>query len=129
MAKSSSVSQPDRNHALSLSRPILFCLVLFLAVIALRSIDLFALRLDDLPDPIIVSRVLGIILVLGYLWVIREPIRSLGLHAKNIDKAFLIGGLPLIILYAIIYAVQFFRLNAASESPQLVFGAINQEIR
>jgi uncharacterized protein len=128
MAKSSSVSQPDRSHSPSLSRPILVCLGLFLAVIALRSIDLFALRLDDLPDPLIVSRVLGIILVLGYLWMIREPISSLGLHAKSINKAFLIGGLPLIILYSIIYAVQLFRLNAAGESPQLVFGAINQEI-
>ena len=67
MAKSSSVSQPDRSRSPSLSRPILVCLVLFLAVIALRSIDLFALRLDDLPEPVIVSRVLGIILVLGYL--------------------------------------------------------------
>ena len=94
MAKSSSVSQPDRSHSPSLSRPILVCLGLFLAVIALRSIDLFALRLDDLPDPLIASRVLGIILVLGYLWMIREPISSLGLHAKNINKAFLMGGYP-----------------------------------
>jgi hypothetical protein len=68
MAKSSSVSQPDRNHALSHSRPILVCLVLFLAVIALRSIDLFARRLDDLPDPIIVSRVLGIIRYSRIFW-------------------------------------------------------------
>ena len=52
MAKSSSVSQPDRSHSPSLSeKPILVCLGLFLAVIALRSIDLFALRLDDFTRP------------------------------------------------------------------------------
>jgi hypothetical protein len=58
--------------------------------------------MDDSPDPIIVSRVLGIILVFGYLWVIREPISSLGLHSKNIDKAFIIGVLPLMIVYLVI---------------------------
>jgi uncharacterized protein len=123
----SSMPQAGRYSARSVARPILVSLAFFLVVIALRSIDLFVLRLDGLPDPNIVSRVLGFLLVLGYLRALRKPISSIGLHARNFDKAFLIGGLSLIILYAALYGVQFYRLSLAGEAPRLVFAAIDHE--
>jgi membrane protease YdiL (CAAX protease family) len=123
----SSVPQAERYNALSLARPIVVSLALFLVVVALRSIDLFVLRFDELPDKTIVSKVLGFLLVLGYLQVLRKPISSIGLHARNFDKAFLIGGLSLLILYAALYGVQFYRLSIAGETPRLVFAAIDQE--
>ena len=89
---SSPVSRSERYNALSLARPIVVSLALFLVVVAFRSMEVFVLRLDALPDKTIVSRVLGFLLVLGYLRVLRKPISSIGLHAKNFDKAFLIGG-------------------------------------
>ena len=103
----SSESRAERYNALSLARPIVVSLVFFLAVIALRSVDLFVLRLDVLSDKTIVSKVLGFLLVLGYLRVLRKPISSIGLHSRNFDRAFLIGGLSLLILYAALYAFQF----------------------
>jgi membrane protease YdiL (CAAX protease family) len=124
---SSSVSRAERYNALSLARPIVVSLALFLVVVAVRSIEVFVLRLDALPDKTIVSRVLGFLLVLGYLRVLRKPISSIGLHAKNFDKAFLIGGLSLVILYVTLYAVQFYRLSIAGETPRLVFAAIDKE--
>ena len=123
----SSQSRAEQPSVFSLSQPILISLAFFLIVIALRSIDLFVLKLDDLPDKTIVSRVLGFLLVLGYLHVLRKPLSSIGLHARNFDKALLIGGLSLLILYGTLYAVQFSRLSLAGESPRLVFGAIDQE--
>jgi membrane protease YdiL (CAAX protease family) len=124
----SSVSRAERHNALSPARPIVVSLVFFLAVIALRSVDLFVLRLDVLPDKTIVSKVLGFLLVLGFLRALRKPIRSIGLHARNFDKAFLIGALSLVLLYATVYAVQFYRLSIAGETPRVVFGAIDNEI-
>jgi len=100
-------------------------LAFFLVVIALRLIDLFVLRLDSLPDQTIFSKVIGFLLVLGYLRLLRKPIGSIGLHARNVGKAFLIGGLSLLILYATLYAVQFYRLGLAGEAPRLVFAAID----
>jgi membrane protease YdiL (CAAX protease family) len=100
-------------------------LAFFLVLIALRSVDLFVLRLDDLPDQVIFSRVLGFLLVLGYLRVLRKPIGSIGLHARNFGKAFLIGGLSLLLLYTTLYAFQFYRLSLAGETPRLVFAAID----
>jgi membrane protease YdiL (CAAX protease family) len=123
----SSVPQAERYNALSLARPIVVSVALFLAVVALRSIDLFVLRLDELSDKTIVSKVLGFLLVLGYLRMLQKPISSIGLHTRNFDKAFLIGGLSLLILYAALYGVQFYRLSLVGETPRLVFGAINKE--
>ena len=123
----SSVSRAERYNALSLARPIVVALALFLVVVALRYTEVFVPGLNALPDKSIVSKVLGFLLVLGYLWVLRKPIRSIGLHARNFDKAFLIGGLSLLILYAALYGVQFHRLSSAGETPRLVFGVINHE--
>jgi membrane protease YdiL (CAAX protease family) len=124
---SSSVSRAERYNALSLARPIVVSLALFFVVVALRYTEVFVPGLNALPDKSILSKVLGFLLVLGYLWVLRKPIRSIGLRARNFDKAFLIGGLSLIILYAALYGVQFYRLSSAGEAPRLVFGAINHE--
>ena len=123
----SSVSQAEGRNPLSLARPIVVSLAVFLTVMALRSIDLFVLRVDELPDESIVSRVLGFLLVLGYLRVLQKPISSIGLHARNFDKAFLIGGLSLVFLHVALYGVQFYRLSSAGETPRLVFAAIDNE--
>jgi membrane protease YdiL (CAAX protease family) len=120
------MSRNERYHALSVARPILVSLALFLVVVALRSIELFVLRLDALPDRTLVSRVFGFLLVLGYLRVLRKPISSIGLHAKNFDKAFLIGGLSLVILFMALYGVQFYILSTSGESPRLVFAAFDE---
>jgi membrane protease YdiL (CAAX protease family) len=122
-----SISQTQRVSALSLAGPIVVSLALFLMVVALRYIEVFVPGLDTLPDKTIVSRIIGFILVLGYLRALRKPVSSIGLHARNFDKAFLIGGLSLIILYATLYAVQFYRLSSAGETPRLVFAAIDRE--
>lgn len=124
-SSASSAPRVARSNVFSLPQTVMVPLAFFLVVIALRSIDLFVLRLDDLPDQIIFSRVIGFLLVLGYLRVLRKPISSIGLHAGNFGKAFLIGGLSLLILYATLYTVQFYRLSLAGEAPRLVFGAID----
>lgn len=123
----SSVSRAERPNVVSLARPLTVSLAFFVIVLALRSLDLFVLRLDDLSDQTIFSKVLGFLLVLGYLKVLRKPIRSIGLHARHFDKAFLIGALSLLILYVTLYAVQLYRLSIAGETPRLVFAAIDQQ--
>ena len=121
----STESPAERFSAFSLPQPIRISLAFFFVVIALRLIDLFVLRLDDLPDQTIFSKVVGFLLVLGYLRVLRKPVKSIGLHARNFDKAVFIGAVSLVILYATLYAVQFYRLGLAGETPRLVFAAID----
>lgn len=123
----SSASRTERHNLFSLPQEILVSLAFFLLVIALRSIDLFVLRLDGLPDQTIFSKVIGFLLVLGYFRVLKKPTSSIGLHNRNFDKAVLIGGLSLLSLYAALYAIQFYRLGLAGETPRLVFAVIDHE--
>jgi membrane protease YdiL (CAAX protease family) len=123
----SSAPETRQHNMVSPVRPIPAALAFFLIVLALRSIDLFVLKLDGLPDELIFSRAAGFLLVLGFLRVLRKPVRSIGLHARNLDKAALLGGLALLSVYAGLYAFQFYRLSTAGETPRLVFAAIDPE--
>jgi membrane protease YdiL (CAAX protease family) len=121
----SSETHSERHNVFPSTQAISISLAFFLIVVALRSIDAFVLRLDEFPDPYLVSRVFGFLLVLGYLWMLRKPISFIGLHARIFNKAFLIGGLSLLLVYITLYAVQFYSLRLAGETPRLVFGAID----
>jgi uncharacterized protein len=121
----SSTWRTQRYHALSLARPILVSLSFFLAVVALRAMDLFVLQLRAWPDPRFVSRVLGFLLVLAYLWVLRKPMRAIGLHARNFAQAALVGGGGVIILFVAAYSLAFSLRRVAGESPRLIFGMID----
>lgn len=123
----SSASQVERYNALPLVQPILIALVLFLLVFALRAMEIFVPGLAALPDKSIASKLLGLIFVLACLRMLRKPISSIGLHGKNFNQAFLIGGLSMITVYVVLYAIQFYRLNAAGEAPRLIFAVINKE--
>ena len=46
-------------------RPIVTAFGLFVAIVSLRAFDLFVLRVDSWPDPTIVSKTLGLLLVSG----------------------------------------------------------------
>ena len=121
------MSSVERYNARPLARPIVVALTLFLIVVALRTIEIFVPGLDALPDKSIVSKVLGFLMVLGYLRVLRRPLRSIGLHSRNFNKAFLIGGLSMITLYVVLYTIQFYRLSSSGETPRLIFAVINKE--
>lgn len=123
----SSVSQVERYNALTLARPIVIALVLFLLVVALRSIEIFVPGLAELPDKSIASKLLGFVFVLACLRMLRRPISAIGLHGRNFIEAFLIGGLSMITVYVVLYTIQFYRLSAAGETPRLVFAVINKE--
>lgn len=124
---STSMPQTEKGQSPILTQPVFVSLVFFVAVIILRYAEIYIPVLNTLPDKAMASRILGFLLVLGYLWMLRRPIQSIGLHGRNIGKAFLIGGFSLIILYVVLYTIQFISLGNAGETPRFVFGAINKE--
>ena len=124
---SSSMSHPERSKVPAFARPIIISLVFFFAVVILRYSETLIPGLVSLPDKTIASRVLGLLLMFAYLWALRKPIQSIGIHGRNLNKAFLIGGLSLIILYIVLYTIQFVSLSNAGETPKLVFAAINKK--
>jgi membrane protease YdiL (CAAX protease family) len=105
--------------------PIVITLGFFVAIVSLRAFELFVLRLDSWPDPTIVSRTLGWLLVLGYLRSLRHPVASLGLHTRSLAYAVGVGGLILLVIFASLYAIEFYVLRLDGETPRIVLGIID----
>lgn len=123
---STSMSHAETSNAPALARPVFTSLAFFLALVALRFTEIVVPGLDTLPDKNIFSRILGFLLVLGYLGALRKSMSSIGLHARHFGKAFLVGGLSLILMYVTLYIIQFYRLSSAGETPRIVFAVINK---
>lgn len=102
--------------------PIVIAWCFFVAICLLRAIDLLLLRVDAWPDPTIVSKVLGILLVLAYLRSLRQHVGAVGLHARNVSYAVGIGGLSLLAIFATLYVFELGILRDAGEAPRVVLG-------
>lgn len=118
-------SRADRLYDLSLTRPVAVSLVVLLVVSVVRVGDVFVLRLTDVPEPLLFSKVVGLLIVLGYLWLVGRPTSSIGFHRDNLVPAVVIGGLVFAVLFVIGYGAQLYLLAAGGESPELVFGAVD----
>ena len=77
---------------ISLEKPILTALVLMVIALFFKGIDTFVLRLDERWGEIILSKSLGFILVVLFVWLTRHKLKDIGLHSKKIWQSLLIGG-------------------------------------
>ena len=105
--------------------PIVTLLGFFVAIVSLRAFDLFVLRVDSWPDPTIVSKSLGLLLVLWYLHSVQSHVRSVGLHTRNAPYAVGVGGLSPLVIFASLYAIEFCVLRVDGETPRVVLGVID----
>src|SRR5262245_30195853 len=108
--------------------PFVITIAFFVALFALRALDLFVLRADSWPDPTIVSKALGLLLVLMYLRSFRQRLGSIGLHARNLGPAVGIGAVSLLAIFVCLYAIEFIHLRAAGETPRVVLGHFDPQL-
>lgn len=92
-SSSSFIKKPNKLFQISLQRPILISLVLFLIAAALRIVDIFGFRLDELLGEIILSKSLGLLLVIAYVWMAGRKLSDIGFHKRELGKSLLLGGL------------------------------------
>ena len=105
--------------------PIVIALGFVVAIISLRAFDLFVLRLDSWPDPTILSKILGLRLVLAYLRFLQIRVGSFGLHTRHAAYAMGIGGLSPLVIFACLYTIEFYVLRVNGETPRVILGAID----
>jgi len=108
-----------------LRHPILIPLILFIIAAILKVLDVFVFRLDELLGEIILSKSLGFILVVTYLWFVGKSVKAIGLHGKSVGKALIIGATGIILILLVCYGLQFSVLIGAGKEPSLVFAAID----
>ncbi|MCI4675964.1 CPBP family intramembrane glutamic endopeptidase [Candidatus Mycolicibacterium alkanivorans] len=109
----------------ALVHPIATGLALVLAAGTFRVLDIFVFRLDERWGEIIVSKVIGVLIVLGFLWATGAGLAASGFRGSGIGPSVLLGaGLTVIALVAG-YAVEFVQAAHAGQRPELLVRAID----
>lgn len=112
-------------YDVSQRHPFIVPISLFLVASVFRIVDIFVLGLDDILGEIILSKLLGFLLVLGYVWAVGKTVSSIGLHRRNIYEVLLIGGVGTGLIFLAAFALQYIALGGADQSPGVVFVAID----
>jgi membrane protease YdiL (CAAX protease family) len=109
----------------SLRHTILIPIILFIIAVIFKTFDVFVLHIDERLGEIIISKSLGFLLVVAYLWLVGKSVRAIGLHGRFVEKSLIIGSTGIIIILLFGYGLQFGVLAGAGKEPGLVFTAID----
>ncbi|MBN2187256.1 MAG: CPBP family intramembrane metalloprotease [Dehalococcoidia bacterium] len=90
-----------------------------------KILDVFVFHIDELLGEIIISKSLGFLLVVAYLWLVGKSVTAIGLHGKSLTKALTIGSTGIILILLVSYGLQFGVLTGAGQEPSLVLTAID----
>ena len=114
-----------RLLSVSLQRPGLVMLILFILASLIKIIDSFVLRLDELLGEAILTKGLGLLLLVAYVWACRRKLSDIGFKSRFVGKALLISAIGFISLYAIAFAAQLMVLRVGGEDARLAFSAVD----
>jgi membrane protease YdiL (CAAX protease family) len=115
----------QNRYEWSIRHHILIPFILFIIAAIIKILDVFVFRLDELLGEIILTKSLGFILILAYLWLVGKSVTAIGLHSKSVGKALVIGAIGMLLILLIGYGLQFGILVGADKEPSLVFTAID----
>ena len=115
----------DTIKRIAFQRPVLTGMLLMLIALLFRLIDIFVLRLDERLGEIILSKALGFVLVLLFIWAIGRKPDSIGLHGRRVGEGLLIGVVITILPFIIAYTVEWVVLGQMGQEPRLLFSAID----
>ena len=109
----------------SVEQPLLIMLSLYIIAWIIKIFDTFIFRLDELIGEAILTKALGFLLIVLYLWLSKRKFSDIGFHSKKIGITLLIaiGGFGLI--YVIAYTTQLIILRLSGVKAALVLSAID----
>ncbi|MEM1483859.1 type II CAAX endopeptidase family protein [Oscillospiraceae bacterium PP1C4] len=106
-------------------RPIFSAFCILIATLLLRLNDIFILRIDELWGEIIISKALGFILILLFMFLIKENLSTIGLHQERFGFCIAIGFFINLFIYIFSYCIEYMVLLLVNEAPQFIFAAID----
>ena len=121
-------SSGGRLQQISLEKPIFTALVLMVIALFFKWIDTFVLRLDERWGEIILSKSLGFILVIVFVWLARHKIKDIGLHSKRIGQSLLIGASITIVAFLISYGVEYLFAAQQGNEPEVFLSALDNKM-
>jgi hypothetical protein len=101
----------------SLRHTILIPIILFIIAVIFKILDVFVFHIDERLGEIIISKSLGFLLVVAYLWLVGKSVRAIGLHGRFVEKSLIIGSTGIIIILLFGYGLQFWYLRLSIRQP------------
>ena len=120
-----STSESNRVLTYSLKRPVTISLALYILAWFIKYLDTFVFRLDELVGEAILTKSLGFILVVIYLWACGRKLRDIGFHSRNLGKVLLIAFAGFGFLYAFAFVTQLLILRSSGEDARFLLSAVD----
>jgi len=117
-----------RQHWLleiSLDRPVLVMLALYLLVWIIKILDTFIFRLDELIGEAILTKALGFVVVVAYVWTAGRRLRDIGFHRRHLSATLATAVVGFGLVYVIAFTAQLAILKASGEEARIVFSAVD----
>ena len=110
---------------ISLDRPLLVMLSLYIIAWIMKIFDTFVFRLDELIGEAILTKALGFLLVAAYVWVAGRKLSDIGFRTRNLPIALLMAVVGFGLIYVLAFVFQLVILNTSGEEANLVFSAVD----
>jgi membrane protease YdiL (CAAX protease family) len=110
---------------ISLDRPVLVMLGLYIIAWIIKIFDTFVFRLDEIIGEAILTKALGFILVTAYVWMARRKLSDIGFRSRNLGIALLITVVGFCLIYVFAFTSQLVILKASGEEADIVFSAVD----
>jgi membrane protease YdiL (CAAX protease family) len=112
----------------SLAKPFLMIVILFVIAVFIRWIDNFVLRLDEKVGELILTKSLGFILVILWVYLTGRRLKDIGLHSRKVGIALLIGAIATIAAFVVGYGVDYAFAYWQGNQPTFTIGAIDPKM-
>jgi len=94
----------------------------------LRIIEMFYFRLDEVWGEVFVSKLLGFLIIIGYLWLAKRKIRDIGLHSDNFLQSISIVIVVMTITLAFGYFAEWIYLARRGLQPSFIIAPISNSL-
>jgi len=122
------VKQKVFFHNFSLSHPLQIGIMLFTVILVLRIVEMFYFRLDELWGEVFVSKLLGFLIIIGYLWLAKRKIGDIGLHSAHFLESISIVIVFMTISLAFSYFTEWIYLTRRGLQPSFIIAPISNSL-
>jgi membrane protease YdiL (CAAX protease family) len=118
-------AKQNKLMGISVDRPVLVMLSLYIIAWIIKVFDTFVFRLDELIGEAILTKALGFLLVAAYVWVAGRKLRDIGFRTKNLIISLVLSVVGFGSIYVLAFTSQLVILRASGEEAYLVFSAVD----
>jgi membrane protease YdiL (CAAX protease family) len=103
----------------------LLIIILFIIAVLFKILDSFVLRLDELLGEAILTKGLGLLLVIAFVWAAGRKLSDIGFHSRHLTISLLLSGIGFTLIYVVAFLIQLILLWSSGEPAGLALTAVD----